>query len=345
MRIKFSNSCTSLLFINLFFSSFMLSKLYFNFFSLLYISVFTQTKAKIFCGDKAKYSLCYGLTQLNGESQYYVQSCPKGQYCPTQGVFVQCSKKVTSSTHGGPCNIQADCLFGLCENGKCVTRQVGEICNKNNDCEESLICGPADICSKMKSLDEVCQDTSECRIGLECVDYFCSKIGSGENGQIIDKETGCISGITLTNKDGKKYCVTLAEAGPCIEDKEDGEYYCYGILDKGDGNPKRDRMKCLRNWNDTYLCPSERTKALALYLEVFIPGLARLKESDYNRLMNRFTLNDPEIADYYIDYFYFEKVMGADQCIKDYFYQLCCSSSMLALTLSFLFIFLFPFYC
>lgn len=290
---------------------------------LLVLRQLSKIYGKVYCGEEGVYGLCYNQQWRIFDLQTYVSACPEDEYCPKEEIraVIACSKKGKISDVGGKCKAGVDCFSGICINNVCTELNVGEECWFDEDCDKKSICSIDGVCENMKFENSDCSFTTDCRLGLECINGQCLKIGTGADGDIVLSSEGCASGYNI-EKDDQLICVTLKDTNKtCLESKDDTKYYCYGNISDGT-SLLPGRLECIQTWNDTYICPSEKTEAFQNYLDAFTETLATLKEGDYNRIINRYYLNTHLLGGYYLDYTRYEKVHGASDCIRRYYYQL-----------------------
>lgn len=305
----------------------------FPLFLLLQFLVFA--KGKTHCGDEILSNACYATGLINEINETYVNPCKKGEHCPLYENFSVCYKEAKERNIGKKCKGHVDCFYGKCINGKCRLMDEGDDCDYDEQCPDKYICSTnLNKCVSMKSLGSPCYYTTDCIIGLECSGksestLTCNRMGSAENGMIGQTPAACQSGygIVLEN-DEFVQCVTLkTNSSTCIQDESDGKYYCHGILEGDTNQIAENKLECLIDWNETYICPTEKYSSFSEYLEVFSAQLSLLKEENNNRLTERYSLDIKPLANLYVEYNKYEWVHNATSCIKNFYYQYFMSSN------------------
>lgn len=181
------------------------------------------------------------------------------------------------------------------------------------------------ICAGRKTLDDTCEFWSNCKMGMECAGAFgdmkCIRLGTGQNGIIAETTKGCQNGYGIYLKDEDKcICATLYNETSCQKDISDGRYYCYGIIDKGDGNPQEGKLPCDNAWDGIYICPTEAVPAYQEYLEELSKELEQLKHQLSSRV-NRYSFGIRSLGLKFVEFNYYATVHGADDYIKEYYYS------------------------
>ena len=83
---------------------------------------------------------------LKTDGTVYVSPCPKGEECDL-GTGTCLEPKARQLWPGESCLLKDDCVTGICEEGKCLGRDIGEICQTHENCNPPL------YCSRMKTCD------------------------------------------------------------------------------------------------------------------------------------------------------------------------------------------------
>lgn len=250
---------------------------------------------------------------------------------------------------GEKCIVNTDCLIGKCVKGSCKVEKAGQPCDYDENCDEISICSAdGEQCASMKALGDPCSYSTDCKIGLECagleeIAMVCIKIATAPSGYIAGTELACQTGYTITNENGLLICVNFKKTKSC-EKKADDKYYCTGTLEKGEETLFNNyELQCVIGWDDEYICPSDVASKFTQYIEYFSIENALLSESKNNRITNRYTLNLPSLAEYYLDYKFYDKVHDADPCIRNFYFQEVISAKFLSV--SFVFVLSFFLYC
>lgn len=294
----------------------------FNLSVLLITFSIQMIKGKIVCGEHLISVACYTNYYIPGDKTIsFVKACPKGYFCDIENSTYKpsCAKRIIPSGEGGKCYNNIDCAIGACQGGKCKIIKDGGICIFDEFCTEKSICNDQKICAPMSRLGEPCNLSTDCLIGLECINNICLYIATGENGDLVNTEKGCISGFTISKQflDGKKtVCATFLNASKC-----DNSNNCYGNLDDGEKIYTNYSISCKKNWENQYICPSERGSIFLNYIDSFVEGLLSVKDIENNRITNRYTLNNPTISSFFLDYEQYYNVYGADDCVRFFFYR------------------------
>lgn len=294
--------------------------------------------SKIHCGDEMDNEACYVRSHINKERVIFVRACPSGYFCPSTYNYPKCAQKTLQANEGEECLVHTDCQIGKCFNKKCEVLPDGEPCDYDEHCKETSICSLDGICSPMKELHEECNYSTDCKIGLECIDSTCQKIGYGALGSIVDTEKGCQTGYARTDDDGKLVCVELINEEECKE--ENGSYFCQGDLYDGKTEPKTAKLECTKNWDDNYICPTNKTETFLKYIDAFYENLKSLKKVNDNRITHRYTLNSEQLGVFFLDYEYYFQVYGANDCIRIFYYRELQFSSFISLSITVFFYFL-----
>ena len=280
---------------------------------------------KIFCGDKLNSGVCYGEDKVNETTYKFVKPCPPGKYCSEEN-YIECIYKDQLVPPGGKCKHTVDCRTGKCKSNVCTPLKPGEPCDNDSECEVGMICTESgQICAERKTLDDTCEFWSNCKMGMECAgaigDMRCIKLGTGKDGIIAETTKGCQNGYGIYIEDEDKYiCVTLYNETSCQKDLSDGGYYCHGIIDKGDGNPQEGKLPCNNAWDGSYICPTEAVPAYQEYLEELSKELEQLKHQLGSRV-DRYSFGIKSLGLKFLEFNYYATVHGADDCIKEFYYQ------------------------
>lgn len=304
----------------------------------LFLHLFRFFQEKIHCGNEMIDKSCFVRGHIDGERVYFINSCKPGEYCPREYNYPLCAKKATQKTEGAKCKVNTDCVIGVCRNGRCKVLENGDTCDYDENCNEKSVCSNSNYyCTAMKALGDPCTHSTDCKIGLECAgedktSMICIKIGTAADGLVAATKLACISGFTVKNKDGLDICASFRNETDCEKNDLNNKYYCTGPLHRGENRTSTEEIQCEIGWDDNYICPSVKSDAHLYYLEEFTQEFAVLPDGKYNRITNRYTLNHFYLAQFYLDFEYYEKVNGADFCIRDYYFSEIASSRKIHLT-------------
>lgn len=290
------------------------------------LTILSFSSSKIFCGDELLTKSCYMTYYENGTLSEYVYPCDFGKFCPKR-ILATCVSFAKRSGEGKKCLSSLDCSIGICKNGICRVLNNGEVCYADSNCNKFSICGPDKKCEPMKENGESCDHTQNCKIGLECIEGRCGKIGSGQDGEKVDTFFGCQSGYTLLNDKGDYICADLTVSSSCIE--KDNKFFCTSERVDINGNISPIEIECEKNWNDEYFCPTERINSFKKYIDSFMETYSSLKKENNNRITNRYTLNSELLSLNYFETMHYE-LEGASGCIRDHFYRQLISSQYIS---------------
>lgn len=306
------------------------------FFSFILAFSIQVIKGTITCGEFLETNPCYNEYYIpEDKSIIFVNPCKFGYYCAIENgdYGPVCAKRIIPSGENDECFNNIDCGIGTCENGRCKVRKDGEECYYDEYCEEQSICNEDNVCAPMRTLGEPCNQSTDCEIGLECINDICQNIFTGENGDQVNDEKACMSGFTIDKEfsDGvKTICANFTVKSQC-----DGENYCYGFLDDGVDTYSNYQVSCNKNWDNQYICPSERFPPYKTYIDSFSEGLLGLKNLEKNRVINRYTLNNPSVTGFLLDYHEYYNSYGAEDCVRYFFYRLLEFSTFISISSAF----------
>ena len=180
---------------------------------------------------------------------------------------------------------------------------------------------------------------SHCQIGLTCSNKKCIEKYSLEVGKETDEKNACKTGKIQGNK-----CATYTVVdGTCTIRNNGGiqKMYCKTRTNDGTTDSTNDSDSCLQNWDDKYICPTEKYSKWDKYVEEFKKRYDDLSDDDKkDKYINRNTLNKNKVRDAYTEYEYYANINFDDNCIKD-FYQRSDNSHHLTLSLFLIFFFVF----
>ena len=143
------------------------------------------------------------------------------------------NKYIRPSYIGGSCESNNQCLFGICQNNKCIFFSK---CFSHEHCPINTFCSNGN-CLPLLEDKTKCQESYECKFNSYCdkLEGICKKLFSVKDNEIITKRKGyyknyeeiCESGGYYKDKKNNNYiyCRTLYNVNyQCDEDKCDYKY-------------------------------------------------------------------------------------------------------------------------
>jgi hypothetical protein len=220
-------------------------------------------------------------------SSYYLNPCPDSlPYCAPNVntlVNVTCEKSAPalalSSYPGEPCNITADCAYGVCTSGVCFGSNSEEACTSHSQCNPGLRCSSSKCSALLSEGATGCSTDSDCiptcgcnkQSGVyTCVPYFSLSSGSA---------------ISLCNNTGQGRYSFLCSSGVCLNSFKSVAGVCSDAPVSANPNP----YNCVQDsdcqgftsvFNYTGVCTCGINPYASSYCQPFIgdvPGLAYLQ--------------------------------------------------------------------
>lgn len=266
-----------------------------------------------------------------GETEVtYVKACGKGKTCTEDdyygGKFGICVKRKDLLEEDKKCTSPLECRSGICTNKKCSKKKVNEPCNQDSDeCGKSAFCkegdGETGTCKELSGKEGECNDEEHCQIGLTCSNGKCIEKFSLEVGSEADEDNACKTG----KSDGNKCVNYTAVENSCTEKEDEHQQKikaCKTKTNDGTSDNIEDNDYCERNWDDKYICPTEKYSKWDKYVEEFKKRYDKLSDDDKkDKYINRDTLNNNKVRDAYAEYYYYQYINFDDDCIKDYYHK------------------------
>ncbi len=200
-------------------------------------------KFSMTCENNLDESICLTKKKTDADNIFHIEISPlsdqKEKYCNVydsllnlyeEDIKEEQYSRLIPKFPGGNCSEDSDCLYGICKDNKCMNSINNINCTTNENCPLNQAC-INNICSKLKSLNEKCNFSTDCEFNLYCnkKNNTCNKLFSIKDG--IDftddffenerPELLCESGGYYINNKSRYICATLLNVNYlCYDDCE-----------------------------------------------------------------------------------------------------------------------------
>ena len=305
-------------------------------FVFLFCISFSLSEYTYKCGDDLKVGLC----QLDDYENniIYVSACPKGKKCITgaSGSLANhaCAKRESLLKVGKKCVSPYECESGLCSDKKCIEKKEGETCKRDENCQHDSYCKNSgsekveNTCQKYLSEGAECEvNYDKCSVGTDCaktgtntkstcVKYYSlddgTKVSGGYNGEINHL---CKSNYVFQKSDGTYACGTVKSASPCSAGQ------CTVTVSFESGAENSFSSSCSGDNICGYKVRTN-TEEFNKYKEQYAKELPDvLADEDVKKsTVNTDHFGIKKLIEYYVDYYYKDKIPSEDSdCVRDFF--------------------------
>lgn len=290
------------------------------------------------CADDLKIDTCYLESEVESQDKteytYYLKGCSKKKKCvrvPTINgeELYQCVKVKEYREDGDSCKVNEECQSGVCSNEKCTYIAVGQECEETRSCNKNSRCKRDEDdnkrkCTALISEGEKCESTDDCAFGLLCntavTPSNCTKMFSLEDGKDSSEDFLCKNG-----KQHNEKCVTTKTVNSTCSEETD---MCQISYTENESEKNVD-VSCKHDSevDGEYFCPLQSDSTLLKeYIEEYTKQRDKMKQKDIDKIhvgkmeeIERYTLNGhKKVLKAYVNFAHY-KIIGDDDCIRDYF--------------------------
>ena len=274
--------------------------------------------SKIKCADELKPHTCYLEGTEGDTSVKYVKACGGGKMCEEDYNVGICVKLKAKRDEGEKCTSSLECRSGICTNKKCAIKKANEACKGNYECGKSAVCRD-NVCKPLSGKDGECTGEYHCQIGLTCSNNKCVEKFSLDVGKEADEENACKTGKIQGNKCAN---YTAVDSKCVVKPEKSYWYYCKTKTNDGTSDSETIEEGCDKNWDDKYICPTEKYSKWDKYVKEFKKRYDKLSDDDKkDGYINRNTLNNNKVRNAYAEFIHYSYINFDDDCIKEYYQQ------------------------
>ena len=117
----------------------------------------------------------------SSNTNVYLSSCPTSTYCPIVSSGNSSCSSIPSpvpqlSYPGESCSSSSDCLYGNCSNSICIANHWLESCDSTSECHVGLFCLNG-TCWFQRDQYESCSEDTDCKNSMGCFKYNINEQG------------------------------------------------------------------------------------------------------------------------------------------------------------------------
>ena len=216
--------------------------------SFIALSLSATAGRKLKCADDLKIKACYlPNTDSSGVRTTYVKKCSKGKFCREtyfednddgirdDGTQLQeigiCVKTIKLGNEGDKCEVDGECKWGICNDGKCTAKKDGESCSSDKVCSGISYCKGIDddeqqikvgVCTKLVGNGAACTSDEDCVWGCVCNVNTCVEKYSLADGVAATNGDACQGGEIL-----HELCASDSDKDTtCTQKETEAKMYC-----------------------------------------------------------------------------------------------------------------------
>jgi len=306
-------------------------------------SLFKQNEKckKFVCTEDLSYETCLNLQ----DDTIFMKKCNRDseEICPimkkSQGEL-KCEPrsdfKNQRSFPGGKCYLDAECIYGSCENNFCKGKNLGDACDGHNQCPYKSSCKlnqdtNSKVCTPLSQEGGSCTDDFDCMNNLgchmgKCINYLSLPLGTKIDNSIRNVFSLCDSGFAY-----KGVCDSLKNKyeGPtkCDSDNQSG---CFYTNNNGEEIEIKELCLCGKNTQGIRFCAlGNNSSAWGEYLDALKIVLSFNFENcntlERTMCRNAIQNNKSEYEKFIISSITATRqheLNGADNCVLDIFFPM-----------------------